>query len=66
MVSSRSGLVDSRATGQPTSSSTRRTYFIAWAGSCAQERALAVSAFQPSTVSYTGSTAACACSLAGS
>ena len=40
MVSSRSGLVESKATGQPISSSIRRTYFIACAGNCAQDRAL--------------------------
>ncbi len=39
MVSSRSGLVDSKATGQPINSSIRRTYLIACAGNCAQERA---------------------------
>src|SRR4029077_17581126 len=32
LVSSRSGLVESMATGQPTNSSIRRTYFIACAG----------------------------------
>ena len=51
MVSSRSGLVDSSATGQPTSSSIRRTYLIACAGSSAQERAPAVGSCQPSMVS---------------
>ena len=51
MVSSRSGLVDSKATGQPTNSSIRRTYFIACAGNCAQERARAVGSFQPAMVS---------------
>ena len=51
IVSSRSGLVDSSATGQPTSSSTRRTYLMACAGSCAQERARAVGSFQPAMVS---------------
>ena len=39
IVSSRSGLVDSKATGQPINSSIRRTYLMASAGSCAQERA---------------------------
>ena len=42
MVSSRSGLVDKSATGQPTNSSTRRTYLIAAAGKSAQDRARAV------------------------
>ena len=42
IVSSRSGLVESKATGQPTNSSMRRTYLIAAAGSCAHERARAV------------------------
>ena len=51
MVSSRSGLVDSNATGQPINSSMRRTYFTASAGSSAHERALAVIPFQPSAVS---------------
>ncbi len=51
IVSSRSGLVDSKATGQPTSSSMRRTYLIAGAGSSAQERARAVGSRQPATVS---------------
>ena len=65
MVSCRSGLVDSNTTGQPISSSTRRTYLIAWAGRSAQERARAVASCQPATVWYTGSTRACACSPAG-
>ena len=51
MVSSRSGLVESMATGQPTSSSIRRTYFIACAGKSAQERARAVGSCQPGIVS---------------
>ena len=38
-VSSRSGLVDSSATGAPISSSSRRMYLIAVAGRSAQERA---------------------------
>ena len=48
MVSSRSGLVESMATGQPISSSMRRTYLIACAGSSAHERAPAVVSDQPS------------------
>ena len=51
IVSSRSGLVESKATGQPTNSSMRRTYLIAAAGSCAHERARAVGSCQPATVS---------------
>lgn len=51
IVSSRSGLVDNSATGTPTSSSIRRTYFIACAGRSAHERALLVTPFQPSIVS---------------
>ena len=51
IVSSRSGLVDSKATGQPINSSIRRTYLIACAGRSAQERAPAVLSFQPSMVS---------------
>lgn len=47
MVSSRSGLVDNSATGQPISSSTRRTYLIASAGSSAQLRAPSVESDQP-------------------
>ncbi len=39
IVSSRSGLVESSATGAPISSSMRRTYLIACAGRSAQERA---------------------------
>ncbi len=39
MVSSRSGEVDSTVTGASTSSSIRRTYFTAAAGSAPQERA---------------------------
>ena len=38
-MSSRSGLVESSATGAPISSSTRRTYLIACAGSWLQLRA---------------------------
>src|SRR5262249_25843507 len=48
MVSSRSGLVESRATGAPISSSIRRTYLIALAGRSAQLRAPRVELFQPS------------------
>ena len=51
IVSSRSGLVDSSATGQPTSSSIRRTYLIACAGNSAHERARAVGSCQPPIVS---------------
>src|SRR5690606_7850747 len=51
IVSSRSGLVDSIATGQPINSSMRRTYLIACAGSSAQERAPAVVSDQPGSVS---------------
>src|SRR5262249_32427498 len=51
IVSSRSGLVDNSATGQPTSSSMRRTYLIACAGHCPPDRARAVLACHPSTVS---------------
>ncbi len=51
MVSSRSGLVDSSAAEQPISSSMRRTYLMAWAGSSAQERARAVFSCQPAMVS---------------
>ena len=42
MVSSRSGLVDRSATGHSISSSIWRTYFTAWAGRSAHERAPAV------------------------
>jgi hypothetical protein len=48
MVSSRSGLVESRVTGASVSSSMRRTYLTAWAGRSAQERAPRVEACQPS------------------
>ena len=51
MVSSRSGLVESRATGAPISSSMRRMYFTAVAGRSAQERAPRVLFRQPSRVS---------------
>ena len=51
MVSSRSGLVESSATGTPISSSTRRMYLIAVAGKSAQERAPWVLSLQPSRVS---------------
>jgi hypothetical protein len=50
-VSSRSGLVDSIATGASISSSSRRMYLIAVAGSCAQERAPRVLSCQPSATS---------------
>src|SRR5262249_26322002 len=49
IVPARSGLVDKRATGPPTSSSIRRTYLIAAAGSSTHERARAVAACQPSS-----------------
>ena len=48
MVSSRSGLVLTSATGQRISSSMRRTYLIACAGKSAQLRAPAVVPSQPS------------------
>lgn len=51
MVSSRSGLVDSSATGQPINSSTCRTYLIAAAGSSAHVLAPWVEHFQPSNSS---------------
>src|SRR5204862_7775361 len=51
IVSSRSGLVDSIATGAPISSSRRRMYLIAVAGRSAQERAPRVLSVQPSAVS---------------
>src|SRR5262249_6383406 len=51
MVSSRSGLVDSSPTEQPPSSSIRRTYLIAGAGSSAHDRAPAVRSRQPAMVS---------------
>ena len=47
IVSARSGLVDTRATGQRISSSTRRMYLIVWAGRSAQLRAPAVDCDQP-------------------
>ncbi len=50
-VSSRSGLVDSRATGAPISSSSRLMYLIAVAGRSAQDRAPRVLSRQPSAVS---------------
>jgi len=52
IVSSRSGLVESKATGAPISSSTRRIYLIAVAGRSAQERAPRVDSRQPASVSY--------------
>jgi len=48
---SRSGEVETSAMGAPISSSMRRTYFTACAGSSAQERAPAVDWLQPSTSS---------------
>ncbi len=51
IVSSRSGLVESSATGHSISSSRYFTYLMAWAGSCAQLRAPAVVPFQPSKLS---------------
>ena len=51
IVSSRSGLVDSKATGQPINSSIRRTYLIAAPGSCVQLRAPAVFSDHPSNSS---------------
>jgi len=51
IVSSRSGLVESRATGASISSSSRRMYLTAVAGSSAQERAPWVLSCQPSSVS---------------
>lgn len=51
IVSSRSGLVERSVTGASTSSSIRRTYFTAAAGSSAQERAPRVDPAQPSMVS---------------
>ena len=50
-VSSRSGLVESNATGHSTSSSIRLTYLIACAGKSAHDRAPAVLSLHPSTVS---------------
>ena len=46
-MSSRSGLVETKATGQAISSSMRRIYLIAWAGSWRQLRAPAVDSLQP-------------------
>src|SRR5262249_46704585 len=51
IVSSRSGLVESRATGAPINSSTRRIYLIAAAGSSAHERAPRVDSRHPGMVS---------------
>jgi len=51
MVSSRSGLVDNRVTGAPISSSTRRMYLMAVAGSRPQDRAPRVLWRQPSKLS---------------
>ena len=51
ITSSRSGEVDSKATGLPTSSSRRRTYFTASPGNCVQLRAPRVDPFQPLTIS---------------
>ena len=48
MMSSLWGLVDKRATGAPTSSSIRRTYFTAAPGRSFQERAPSVLSVQPS------------------
>ena len=48
IVSSRSGLVESKATGHSIISSIERTYLTAWAGRAAQERAPAVEVCQPS------------------
>ena len=47
MVASRSGLVESMATGASINSSTRRTYLMQLAGKSAQERAPAVDWLQP-------------------
>src|SRR3982074_1995103 len=60
IVSSRWGLVLSRATGQLTSSSTRRTYLMQVAGSSAKERAPLVLSLQPSNSSQIGRSLACA------
>src|SRR5436309_1157743 len=65
IVSSRSGLVETRVTGQRISSSTRRIYLIAAAGSSAQLRAPAVVSCQPGIVSHTGSTAAWSAAFEG-
>ena len=65
MVSSRSGEVESSATGAAINSSMRRTYLTADAGSSAQERAPRVLSDHPSRVSKTGSTAAWAEAEAG-
>ena len=51
IVSSRSGLVDSKATGHPTNSSIAAHIFDRLRRQSAHERARAVSACQPSTVS---------------
>lgn len=51
IVSSRSGLVESSATGHSTNSSRRLTYFTAWAGSWAKLRAPLVLSDQPSSSS---------------
>jgi hypothetical protein len=51
MTSSRSGLVETSATGVSMSSSMRRTYLTASAGSWAHDRAPTVEPFQPSKVS---------------
>jgi hypothetical protein len=51
IVSSRSGLVESIATGAPISSSTRRMYLTAAAGRSAHERAPRVDSRQPGMVS---------------
>src|SRR6185437_1554141 len=51
IVSSRSGLVESSATGVSINSSMRRTYLTASAGNCDQLRAPRVLSLQPSMVS---------------
>ena len=51
MESSRSGLVDSMATGAPISSSMRRTYLMVVAGKWAHDRAPRVLSDHPSMVS---------------
>ena len=51
ITSSRSGLVDTNAAGQPINSSMRRIYLIAFAGRSREERAPRVVCFQPSSVS---------------
>src|SRR5262249_151956 len=65
IVSSRSGLVESSATGAPISSSTRRIYLIAVAGNCAQERAPPVDCAHPSKVSDAGVSFACSLTSGG-